>query len=250
MTHKIFLIGLFSSFGLAWMCMIAIPVATMAARTPVKMSAEEDAPYYQHNVSGRLLNGAEIYNANGCYTCHSQLIRPAYAGGEIMSKEPVAGQFHENQGGDDTIADIDTRRETSFNDFDGQHYASIGLMRLGPDLSNLGYRAEAYAAKVNLTPEQWIFEHLYNPRNNKIRIGKDGKPVDMSWSICPAQGQMFDEVPANGQDGVFVVHGASDDGQITQPNETARILASYLLSLKRDDALPASLSHVATDDEE
>lgn len=239
---------MFVSFGLAWTCLIAIPVATTAARPPVKMSEEADAPYYQHGVSGRLLNGAEVYNANGCYTCHTQLIRPAYAGDEISSKESVAGQYHENQGGDDSMADIDTRRETSYNDFDGEKYAQIGLTRMGPDLSNFGYRAKAYAAKVNLTPEQWVFSHLFNPRNGDLRLGKGGKPLDMTWSNCPAQGQMFEEATHNGQRGGFAL--LDDERKAFLPKEQAQILANYLLSFKRDDELPSGLSHVATDDED
>jgi cytochrome c oxidase cbb3-type subunit 2 len=102
MTLKSFLIGMLASFGLAWMCIIAIPVAKMASLPAVKMSSEEDAEYYQHQTSGRMLNGAEIYAANGCYTCHSQLIRPTYLGSQIF-REDVAGVSN---------ADGDSRRET------------------------------------------------------------------------------------------------------------------------------------------
>ena len=80
MTLKTFLIGMFVSFGLAWMCLIAIPVAKMAKRAPVKMNDDDDAPLYQHGVSGRILNGAEIYQSNGSYTCHTQLLRPTSNG--------------------------------------------------------------------------------------------------------------------------------------------------------------------------
>jgi len=251
MTLKTFLIGMFVSFGLAWMCMIAIPVAKSGSRPVVKMSDDDDAAYYQHNVSGRILNGAEIYSANGCYTCHTQLIRPDYAGTEIWRKDGTAGRFHVNQGEKDPIDDIDTRRETNVDDYTGEKYAQIGLMRIGPDLSNVGYRAETYAAKVNLTAEQWLLEHLYNPRNNNLQIGAHGEKLEMKWSICPAQRQMFDEVPTNGQNGVFAIQGKSDDGEIIEPQEEARVLVSYLMSLKRDDVLPASLSHTpATEEDE
>ena len=250
MSLKTFFIGMFASFGLAWMCMIAIPVAKTSARTPVKMNAEDDAAYYQHGVSGRILNGAEIYNANGCYTCHTQLIRPDYAGTEVWRKEGTAGRYHENQGENDPVDDIDTRRETNIDDYTGEKYANIGLMRMGPDLSNVGYRAESYGAKVNLTGEQWLLEHLFNPRNNHIRIGTHGEKLEMKWSICPAQRQMFEETPANGQNGFFAIIAPTEDGQIMLPKEDAHVLASYLLSLKRDDVLPASLSHAPTKEEE
>lgn len=240
MTLKIFLIGMFVTFGLAWMCLIAIPVAKMAERAPVKMNDDDDAPLYQHGVSGRILNGAEIYQSNGCYTCHTQLIRPTYAGSEIFRKD-VAGVKNE---------DGDTRRETNSDDYTGERYAQIGLMRMGPDLSNFAYRAEAYAAKVDLTAEQWVFEHLYNPRNNEMRIGQNGEKLEMSWSNCPSQPQMFEAVPANGQDGVYALSARSEDGESIRPKEGAKVLTSYLLSFKRDDVLPASLNYGPQDEEE
>ncbi len=123
MTLKTFLIGMIASFGIAWMCMIAIPVAKMASPPPVKMSSGEDADYYERKTSGRILNGAEVYAANGCYACHSQLIRPAYLGSQILAKD-IAGVNN---------ADGDTRRETHYDDYSGERYALIGLTRMGPD---------------------------------------------------------------------------------------------------------------------
>lgn len=238
MTFKTFLIGMFASFGLAWTCIIAIPVASTAARTPVKMNDDDDAPYYQHAVSGRILNGAEIYQNNGCYSCHTQLVRPTYAGSQIFRKD-VAGVVND---------DGDTRRETSYDDYTGEKYAQIGLMRMGPDLSNFAYRAEAYGKKVGLTSEQWIFEHLYNPRNNEIRLGKSGEKLDMSWSNCPSQPQMFEEVQVSGQEGGFTMTD-SDNSQSIRPKQAARVLASYLLSFKRDGQLPPALNHGPQEEE-
>ncbi|NWK55219.1 cbb3-type cytochrome c oxidase subunit II [Verrucomicrobiaceae bacterium N1E253] len=240
MTFKTFLIGMFASFGLAWTCIIAIPVASTDARPPVKMNDDEDAAYYQHGVAGRKLNGGEIYKANGCYTCHTQLVRPTYAGSEIH-REGIAGVKND---------DGDTRRETSYADFTGEDFAQIGLMRMGPDLSNFAYRAEAYGSKVGMTAEAWIFEHLYNPRNNEIRLGKHGEKLDMSWSNCPSQKQMFETVDAVGQDGVFALTADAGEGRVIRPKQDARVLASYLLSFKRDDKMPKSLDYSGKDEEE
>jgi cytochrome c oxidase cbb3-type subunit 2 len=240
MTFKTFLIGMLASFGLAWMFMIAIPVAKMGALPPVKMNAEEDAVYYQRNTSGRILNGAEIYASNGCYTCHSQLIRPTYLGHQIW-RDNIAGVVNE---------DGDTRRETSVNDYAGEKYAQIGLMRMGPDLSNFGYRAETYAAKLGITAEQWIVTHLYNPRSNQLRRGAQGEKIDMTWSNCPSQHHMFDEVDLNGQGNSLALAQKTPSGQEIVPAEQARVLASYLISLKRDDAMPTSMDHSPKPQEE
>ena len=61
MTLTSFLLGMFVSFGLAWMFVIAIPVAKMGNLDPVKMTDEEDAAIYQRKFSGRVKNGAQIY---------------------------------------------------------------------------------------------------------------------------------------------------------------------------------------------
>ncbi|MCP5537047.1 MAG: cbb3-type cytochrome c oxidase subunit II [Akkermansiaceae bacterium] len=231
MTLKTFLLGMLVSFGLAWMCMIAIPVAKMGALPPVKMSSEEDAAYYQHQTSGRILNGAEIYASNGCYTCHSQLIRPTYLGSEIFRKD-FAGVSN---------ADGDSRRETHYDDYNGERYAQLGLTRMGPDLSNFGHRADAYAAKTGMTAEQWVIAHLHNPRNSALQLGEQGEKIDMTWSNCPAQLQMFAKKDLNGQgDSLALEVDPATMSQVV-PCEEARVLASYLLSLRRDSKLPASM---------
>lgn len=235
MTLKSFLIGMLASFGMAWMFVIAVPTAKMSQLAPVKMNAEEDAEFYQHRTSGRIRNGAEIYASNGCYACHTQLIRPTYLGRQIWRSD-TAGVVNIQES-------VDTRRETSRDDYNGEAYAQIGLMRMGPDLSNFGYRAEAYAAQAGITAEQWVAEHLYNPRNSKIRLGKDGEILDMGWSNCPSQPQMFEEAPMNGQGDSLALASKTDDGQQIIPAEQARVLTSYLLSLKRDDTMPESMNY-------
>ncbi len=231
MTLKSFLLGMFVSFGLAWMFVIAIPVAKMGNLDPVKMTDEEDAAIYQRKFSGRVKNGAQIYAANGCYACHTQLIRPTYAGHQIW-RDDMAGVV-------DTDGN-DTRRETTHYDYAGEDYAQIGLMRLGPDLSNVAHRVDKYAAQVDMTTEQWFLQHLYNPRNNELRVGEGGEILDMSWSNCPSQGQMFKEQPITGQ-GDSLALSQTEDGDEIVPKEDARVLISYLMSLRRDDAVPDSM---------
>ena len=233
MTFKSFIIGMLISFGAAWMFVIAIPAAKMGALEPVKMSTEEDAEYYQRKLAGRMTNGAEIYAANGCYACHTQLIRPTTFGRQLW-RDDVAGIVDAAEG-------IDTRRETSPYDYTGEKYAQIGLTRMGPDLSNFGYRAEDYAEAAKMTPEQWVIHHLDNPRNSSIRIGAGGEQTNMDWSNCPSQPQMFVEAKINGQPSKLAVSVNLEEGTQVLPKEQARVLANYLLSLKRDDAMPATM---------
>ncbi|MGB0775034.1 MAG: hypothetical protein ACPG32_00830 [Akkermansiaceae bacterium] len=226
MTLKSFMIGMIASFGLAWVFIIAVPVAKLSALEPVKMNEDEDAPYYQHNYAGRVENGASIYAANGCAQCHSQLIRPEYAGQQLWKKD-AAGIYIKDDA-------IDTRRETSFYDYEGEKYAHIGRTRMGQDLMNVGYRAETYAAAYSkatgetMSAEQWLMEHLKNPRNNELQRGNSGQSQEMAWSNCPAQHQMF-----------------NDAGH---PTYQAKALVSYLMSMKHDDAMPASMDYAPKED--
>lgn len=240
MTIKTFLIGMLASFGVAWMCIIAIPAAKMSALSPVKMNVEdEDAPYYQRKVAGRVMSGAAIYGANGCYYCHTQLIRPTYLGRQIWRKD-AAGIYDKDEG-------IDTRRETSHYDYKDEDFARVGRMRVGPDLSNFGHRAEMYAATAGMSPAQWVMEHLYNPRNSELFVGNEGQKTDMSWSNCPSQKQMFDENTLNGQGDSLAISGQTTESTEVIPNEQALILTSYLLTLKRDDILPDMLTNKPKD---
>ncbi len=235
MTFKSFLIGMLASFGSAWLFVIAIPTAKMGSLEPLKMSAEADAEYYQRKTSGRLLNGSEIYSANACYACHTQLIRPTTLGREIWRVDSA--------GICDPAVRLDTRRETSPYDFQGEAYAQIGINRMGQDLSNFGYRAEVYAEAAGMTPEMWVLSHLYQPRNSALHIGDGGQKINVSWSNCPSQPQMFDKTPLNGQGSKLAIATDLEDETQIIPSEQAIVLTNYLLSLKRDDALPEKLDH-------
>jgi hypothetical protein len=46
---------------------------------------------------------------------------------------------------------------------DGDFGGSLGVARLGPDLSNVGRRVESLYAK-GTDPEMWLYSFLYNPR--------------------------------------------------------------------------------------
>lgn len=223
------------SFGSAWMFVIVIPAAKMNSLEPVKMNSEEDAEYYERKHAGRSLNGATVYAANGCYACHTQLIRPTTLGRQIW-RDDAAGVFDSAEG-------IDTRRETSPYDYTGEKYAQIGLTRTGPDLSNFGYRAEAYASAAGMTAEEWVVQHLYNPRNSAIRIGSGGEQVNMDWSNCPSQPQMFEEIKINGQATELAIKANLKEGMQVIPTDQAMVLTSYLLSLKRDDVMPESMDY-------
>ncbi|MES2869917.1 MAG: cytochrome-c oxidase, cbb3-type subunit II, partial [Pseudomonadota bacterium] len=77
------------------------------------------------------LEGRDIYIANGCVQCHSQMIRPFRAETERYGHYSVAGE---------SVWD---------------HPFLWGSKRTGPDLARVGGRYS----------DDWQRAHLYNPRN-------------------------------------------------------------------------------------
>lgn len=77
------------------------------------------------------LEGRDVYIREGCYNCHSQMIRPFRAETERYGHYSVAGE---------SVYD---------------HPFQWGSKRTGPDLARVGGRYS----------DDWQFAHLYNPRD-------------------------------------------------------------------------------------
>ena len=77
------------------------------------------------------IEGRDIYVREGCYTCHSQMIRPFRAETERYGNYSVAGEF---------VYD---------------HPFQWGSKRTGPDLARVGGRYS----------DDWHYAHLFNPRD-------------------------------------------------------------------------------------
>ena len=77
------------------------------------------------------LEGRDIYVREGCYTCHSQMIRPFRAETERYGHYSVAGEF---------VYD---------------HPFQWGSKRTGPDLARVGGRYS----------DDWHYAHMFNPRD-------------------------------------------------------------------------------------
>ncbi|QTN30812.1 cbb3-type cytochrome c oxidase subunit II [Akkermansiaceae bacterium] len=223
MSFRTFILCLSVSFGVAWLAIIIVPFAKMRGIEPLAVEeADGTNAVFIPKRAGRITDGAEVYAANGCYQCHSQLIRPTYAGNDMFRPDWAGLQFDEVRG--------DTRRETNAYDYAGEDFAQIGVARIGPDFSNLGRRIEANYAK-GVEPEQWLYSHLYNPR---------WKP-DRRNSACPSFRFLFDIREIKGNPSDEALPFPVEDGMEIVPTPDARALVSYLLSLKKDQPVPASL---------
>jgi cytochrome c oxidase cbb3-type subunit I/II len=100
-----------------------VPLLTVKANVPVIAAVK---PYTPLELEGR-----DIYVREGCYLCHSQMIRPFRAETERYGEYSKAGEF---------IYD---------------HPFQFGSRRIGPDLHRVGGKY----------PDLWHYRHMEDPRS-------------------------------------------------------------------------------------
>jgi cytochrome c oxidase cbb3-type subunit 2 len=111
---------------------VVISVGGLVEIVPLYFSSQVTTPAPGEKPYTALqLEGRDIYIREGCYNCHSQMIRPFRAETERYGHYSVAGEF---------VYD---------------HPFQWGSKRTGPDLARVGGRYS----------DLWHREHLLNPRN-------------------------------------------------------------------------------------
>jgi len=158
-----------------------------------------------------LSSGARVYAANGCAYCHTQMIRPTYAG---TDRWRAGWSGREEEG---------LARETLPHDYIGERYAYLGIQRNGPDLSNVGHR---------ITDAKWHYQHLYKPR------------AIVPASIMPSFPGLFTSQPVVGQVSEIAVDVFDRNGIRYEvvPSGDAKALVGYLLTMKKDQKVPKSIA--------
>jgi cytochrome c oxidase cbb3-type subunit 2 len=116
-------LGIFGTFAFSWVGLTVIPNWQIGDLNP--QSDEEGTDVYPQPQSGMFERGAHVYAANGCVYCHSQQVRPDYAGADIERKWGI--------------------RRSAPRDYIFERPAFLGKMRLGQDIANIGARAPAEA---------------------------------------------------------------------------------------------------------
>jgi cytochrome c oxidase cbb3-type subunit 2 len=191
-------LGIFLTFASAWAGLVAYPYLKLGRLLPFTDDAGDVLP---PPISGLADAGQEVYAANGCVYCHSQQVRPAYLSTDIAK----------GLGPRRTVARDYIRSKPVF----------LGTMRTGPDLTNVGLRYSA----------EWQHRHLYEP----AEVSKG--------SIMPAFRYLYIKRKIQGAPSEDAIQGltgphAPGPGEEVVPTEEAKALVAYLLSLKRDYALP------------
>ena len=235
MTFKAFILALALSFGVPWLLIIVVPYGKMRNLEAVHFEMDSDGrdEVYVPRRSGRITTGSAVYGANGCYVCHTQLIRASYAGSELGRPDWAGFRIKDENG-----VTINTARETTPYDYVGESFAHVGIMRVGPDLSNVAGRIQGYLddplTKAD-SPENWLYLHLYNSSFKTKTLN--------NVAGCPSQTHLFEERVVRGQGSPEAVPGINMDGVEVLPTGDARALVSYLLSLRKDDAVPYSINY-------
>jgi cytochrome c oxidase cbb3-type subunit 2 len=225
MSFRTFILGLSASFGFAWLAIIVVPYLKMRDLEPIQLSEALDGKtgIFHPKRTGRVANGAVVYAENGCYLCHTQVVRPTYAGNDLYRPDWGGLKADPDRG--------DTRRETNAYDFAGEKFAQLGVSRVGPDLSNLGRRVETLDAS-KADPSRWLMQHLYNPRSFP----------ELWKSTCPPSSYMFTKRKVGHAPAEYALPLGDDGVWEAVPSSDAKALVSYLLSLKKDQAVPAALN--------
>jgi cytochrome c oxidase cbb3-type subunit 2 len=210
---KPFLILLALFFTLPWLVVIVYPTLRMKAVVTEVAYTKEDDTKDAFFPPGRpfLKTASRVYAANGCAYCHTQMIRPTYAGTDRWR----AGWSGREEDG--------FARESLPYDYIGEPYAFLGVQRTGPDLSNVGHR---------ITDAKWHYRHLYNPR------------AEVPSSIMPSFRNLFKTIPVVGQVSDLAVDVLVKDGIQYEvvPSADAKALVGYLLTLKKDQKVPKSIA--------
>ena len=214
--------GIFGAFALSVGAMILIPHSQLASLQPQFTWEEgQNAPSDVYPVE-RTMAGRKVYVSEGCIYCHSQQVRDAQYGPDM---ERGWGA-----------------RRTVARDYIQEDVPLLGNQRLGPDFSNFGWTAkvaqkdgtekstgmwrnehENDPKKPAVRNEQWIYRHLFNPRE----IFSDSK--------CPPYRFLFERKETGEKPSPNAV--ARDGKFEVVPTPEAEKLAAYLLSLDRSHEL-------------
>lgn len=227
LKHFVLILG--TCFIVPTYCMVAQPYAAERNRQTVPYVMEEPGsgkPFddtslkglsYPAAFSGDRKRGEQIYGREGCVQCHTQVIRPDYAG---------IDQFKKTWGKDQEGKSAVATRQTFMWDYMHEDFAMLGQRRIGPDLANAGYR---FQDKIND-----FYLYLYAPRARH------------AWSNSPGFKHLFITRPKEGQGSNLALklpeNLAPPAGQEIVPSNDARALAEYVLGLKRDQPLPVSIT--------
>jgi cytochrome c oxidase cbb3-type subunit 2 len=204
LTFRSFFILLLAIFLATWYAMVVLPWVYLGHLPPIQEEGSTDITPW--DASGAAHQGEHIYAVNGCAYCHTQQVRAATSGADIIRGWGTAK--------DDDGKEV-TRR-TYPRDYIWQGQVFLGNSREGADLSNVGQRFPD-AGK--------LYSYLYDPS------------VLDPHSSMPEYRFLFVTQKISGQpshDAVVLPDAdAPPAGYEVVPTADGKSLVAYLLSLKK-----------------
>jgi cytochrome c oxidase cbb3-type subunit 2 len=191
-------------FLFTWIAFVVFPWLELGHLPPIQSEGSTDITPF--DVSGSAHQGEQIYAANGCAYCHTQQIRPASSGADIIRGWGTAK--------DDDGKDV-TRR-TYPRDYIWQGQVFLGNSREGADLSNVAARFPDAAG---------LYRYLYDPY---VLNGHSSMPAfRFLFTTQKISGQVSEDAL------VLTDEDAPPPGYEIVPTAEAKSLVAYLLSLKK-----------------
>jgi cytochrome c oxidase cbb3-type subunit 2 len=195
-------------FLFTWCGFVLFPWLELGHLAPIQDEGTGDITPWDS--SGAAHAGEEVYAANGCVYCHTQQVRPASSGADLIRGWGTA----KDEGGDEKTLPV-TRRSFP-RDYIWQGQVFLGNNRTGADLSNVGERYPDAAS---------LYRYLYDPYGVNLH------------SSMPAYHFLFVTQKISGQrsEDALVLSDADAPpaGYEIVPTAQAKSLVAYLLSLKK-----------------
>jgi cytochrome c oxidase cbb3-type subunit 2 len=195
---------IFAIFFFTWSALVVYPWLQLGQLQPIQEEGSSDITPWDS--SGLAHQGERVYAANGCVYCHTQQVRPASSGADLVrgwgtAKDPDGK---------------DVTRRSYPRDYIWQVQTFLGTSRNGADLSNVAERFPNAAA---------LYSYLYDPYATNAH------------SSMPSYRFLFEQRRVYGQpsDDALLLPAADapPPGYEIVPNAQAKSLVAYLLSLKK-----------------
>ena len=203
-NFRTFFALLLAAFLFTWFGLVVFPWLELGHLAPIQEEGSTDITPWDS--SGAAHQGEHVYAANGCVYCHTQQVRAATSGADIIRGWGTAK--------DDDGKEV-TRR-TYPRDYIWQGQVFLGNSRDGADLSNVAQRFPDAAG---------LYRYLYDPYTLNPH------------SSMPAYRFLFVTRKVNGEPSpdalVLPKADAPPAGYEIVPTAQAKSLVAYLLSLQK-----------------
>jgi cytochrome c oxidase cbb3-type subunit 2 len=215
LSFRAFFGAIFGIFLFTWFAFVVVPWLQLGHLPPIQEEGSTDITPW--DMPGAAHAGEHVYAANGCVYCHTQQVRAATSGTDIIRGWGTAASEEDPK---DPKKDV-TRRSYP-RDYIWQSQTFLGNSHEGADLSNVAYRFRDAAG---------LYSYLYDPY------------VINGHSAMPAFKYLFVTQKISGQPADEALQLPAEDqppaGFEIVPTADAKSLVAYLLSLNKGYHLKA-----------